>query len=364
MKKLLIEAEKINVFSDCSDKHFCLVTNKELKDLIQIKENNHFISNTIYTIDDEYNFEYILHKTLPDNACVLVISPYVFFESPPQKTLGNRRVIAMACNSTPTSIDDIAHFWECLVQTDPQEQQLKTDVFFELGQESQHLRFIDYKNNTEAVFMHMDESYLWSEQTGILNDGEQQLAPSGEISVLPINIQEFDKTLRLDINGTIALHGTPILHNGTPSFTREDQKRIHSNLSKISKSAIIATIKNGEITDIKATSPISQKAVDTLNCMFEIDSRYRILWEIGFGINKNIKLRAGNHAMNETYGAENGCIHFGLGLTPYTQYHLDIICPNMNVLTDNNTTLIGTPKKIKKMNILRNTQGNCLCTEF
>lgn len=34
----------------------------------------------------------------------------------------------------------------------------------------------------------------------LLNDGEQQLAPSGEISVLPINIQELDENSSYDLH--------------------------------------------------------------------------------------------------------------------------------------------------------------------
>jgi hypothetical protein len=45
--------------------------------------------------------------------------------------------------------------------------------------------------------------------------------------------------------------------------------------------------------------------------------------------------------MNEVHGGTGGMIHFGLGLTPYTQYHLDIICPNTQVLGSNGECIIG-----------------------
>lgn len=362
MQKLMIKPDLIKVFDDCHGKHFCLVTNHQLKDSIHLESNDKFATSEIYFIDEDKNFPYLLENELPDNSCVLIISPYFFFQSPPQNKLGQRRIIAMACNSTPTDIDDIAHFWDCLVNTDPDEQQKKTDLFFTLGENSEYLKFVDRVNNTTATFLHMDDGYLWSEQTGILNDGEQQLAPSGEISVLPIGtIQDFNENQRLDFNGQIAFRGTPILHNGTPSYTREDQLRLHQNLSAIASAAVIADVTDGVIQNISANQPAAQKAVDTLNAMFDVDSRYRILWEIGFGINKNIRIREGNHAMNETYGASHGCIHFGLGLTPFTQYHLDIICPDTNVLDDKGTAMIGTAGK--KMNVQRNSKSSCLCSE-
>lgn len=351
----------IKVFRDCKDKKFYLVTNEEFSNSFELENDNKFLSiNTVF-LSNDVSFDDLLKTEISDNACVLVISPNVFFQSPEQEKIGKRRIIAMACNSTPTDINDIEHFLECLINTDPIEQQQKTDLFFEVGENANFLQFIDSRNQTSATFNHLDESYLWSEQTGILNDGEQQLAPSGEISVLPIAIQEFDEKLRLDFSGTIALHGTPILHSGTPSFTRKDQLRIYNNLAHMSEEAVIATVEKGVIVKLTSTGEKSKKAIAMLECMFETDSRYRILWEIGFGINRHIKIRSGNQAMNETYGAENGCIHFGLGLTPYTQYHLDIVCPNMNVLTDSGDLLIG--KKVKKMRSVKNNSTNCLCSE-
>jgi len=350
MNNLELNPGEIKVFNDHDNFHFCLVTNSEIEGNIFVKEDGGFKTYKKYIINDENNFEKLLSASIPEKSCIVVISPYVFFQSPPQEMLNNRRLIAMACNSTPTSLEDINHFWKCVINTDHIEQQKITDNFFSIGERAKYLKFIDYENETSAIFNHLQEDYLWSEQTGIMSDGEQQLAPSGEISVLPLNIQNFDETLRLNFNGSIALHGTPILHNGTPSFTRDDQKRMYSRLNAMSSSAIIADIKDGEITNIKASTPIANKAVDMMQSMFDVDSRYRILWEIGFAINKNLVLRDGNHAMNETYGGPNGTIHFGLGLTPYTQYHLDIVCQNMNVLTDKDFYLIGPNKKNSKNN--------------
>lgn len=305
----------------------------------------------------------IISTGIPQKACIVVISPHVFFQSPKQEMLGERRLIAMACNSTPANMDDIVHFWDCVINTDYSEQEKRTENFFFTGENASHLVFVDYVNHTTAKFMHLHDNYLWSEQTGILNDGEQQLAPAGEISVLPLAIQNYDENLRLDINGTIAFHGIPILHNGTPSFTRKDQKRVHGQLAKMSCSAIIATLKDGEITNLAPTTQDAQESADMLQCMFDVDSRYRILWEIGFAINKQLVLRDGNHAMNEVYGGPHGAIHFGLGLTPYTQYHLDIICPRMNVLTDEGAYLIGPNNVKNKMNVTKNSSANCMCND-
>lgn len=362
MSILEIDPGNIPAFGNHDDHHFCVVTNKEIESNISVHERGGFLSYIKCVVSKECSLEKLLATDIPEKACVVVISPYVLFQSPPQESLGKRRLIAMACNSTPTDMEDIVHFWDCVTNTDHAAQEKRTEDFFAVGENAEYLRFVDPVNGTDAKFMHLHESYLWSEQTGILNDGEQQLAPAGEISVLPLDIQNFDENLRLDFNGTIALHGIPILHSGTPSFTRKDQKRVHDRLSSMSKSAVIATVENGEIINIAPSTPESQQASDMLENMFCVDSRYRILWEIGFAINNSLVLRDGNHAMNEIYGGDHGAIHFGLGLTPHTQYHLDIICPRMNVLTESNVYLIGTGDKGKpKINARKNSSAGCVC---
>jgi hypothetical protein len=212
------------------------------------------------------------------------------------------------------------------------------------------------------VFDHQDESYFWSEQAGRIDYGQQQLAPPGEISVLPLRITDFDESLDLELNGTIALQGYPILHNGTPSFQRSDQKRLHSDLATLENAPILAHVRKGHIESVEAFSPAVQPALDVLEAMFRVDSRYRKVWEIGFAINTRHELIAGNTAMNETYGGTEGALHFGLGLTPYTQYHLDIICPFTRVLTDKDEVLIGSLAETSTR-IVRNKSAGCVCLQ-
>ncbi|MEM5371152.1 hypothetical protein V4C53_34650 [Paraburkholderia azotifigens] len=165
--------------------------------------------------------------------------------------------------------------------------------------------------------------------------------------------------MRLDFNGTIALKDTPILHNGTPSFLRSDQARLHGSLASMESEPVLATVENGVITAISATRGSGNPALAALQALFDVDSRYRILWEIGFGINTENRILPGNHAMNETYGGSAGAIHFGIGLTPYTQYHLDIICPNTVVKTNGGDYLIGS----KTPSISRTRTSGCACLE-
>ena len=360
MDVLNIRPNFIKTFTQPEKDYFCVITNESLKDQIKITDDSNYIESQIILYRNEDKFEHILQHEVPENAHVLVISPDVFFQSPEQKYIGaHRKLIAMACNSTPTNHHSIQHFLKIIENTDPDAQQQFADQFFEIGENSEYFEFIDPVNNTHAKFNHLDESYLWSEQAGHLGYGEQQLAPAGEISVLPLRIQEFDENLRLDFNGTIAFQGSAILHNGTPSFLRADQKRLHDALSEIQHHPLIARVEHGTIVELTDPSGKCPNAFRTLKSMFEVDSRYRILWEIGFGVNTFNEILAGNHAMNETYGATHGAIHFGLGLTPYTQYHLDIICPNTIVKNNQGEYLIG--KNTSKMQ--RNKTIGCPCIE-
>ncbi|MEM5339392.1 hypothetical protein [Paraburkholderia azotifigens] len=360
MAIVTIDPSRIRAFGPATDTHFMVVTNRSLIDNLLIEENGGYSSYCKILFETGQSFASLLQEQIPPRAHVLVVSPDVFFQSPSQELIGaHRKLLAMACNSTPTDIDAISHFLQIIENTDPAKQQRHIDRFFQLGEQAAYLEFVDEQNGAVARFDHLDESYLWSEQAGTLNDGEQQLAPSGEISVLPLRIQDFDENLRLDFNGTIALKGTPILHNGTPSFLRSDQARLHGSLASMESEPVLATVENGVITAISATRGSGNPALAALQALFDVDSRYRILWEIGFGINTENRILPGNHAMNETYGGSAGAIHFGIGLTPYTQYHLDIICPNTVVKTNGGDYLIGS----KTPSISRTRTSGCACLE-
>lgn len=341
---IVIRPSRIRQFGPPEGASFCLVTNPELVDKLRIEETRGYAGAITIPFEEGDDFTRILEQDIPERAHILVISPRVFFHSPRQGALGGgRKLMALACNSTPTSWEAIAHFMSVVEDTDPILQQQLADRFFDGGQRSVFLDLVDDRHGTHARLDHLDDRYLWNEQAGALGPGEQQIAPSGEISILPLHIWDFDSNLFLSLNGTLALRGYPILHSGTPSFLRADQARIHARLAPLEHGAVIAAVENGKIIAMEAMDRAAEPALAMLNAMFEVDSRYRIVWEIGFAINTNARLFPGNAAMNETYGASNGTVHFGLGLMPYTQYHLDLICPGTAVVTSGGELLHGEP---------------------
>jgi hypothetical protein len=341
---ITVDPDQLRQFGEPEDSTFCLVTNPELMDVIQVIESGKYREYIKIPFRPDERFAEVLPERVPEPAHVLAISPGSFFESPPEDLLGPRRkLMGMACNSTPTSLSTIEHFLQIMQRTSPEEQAGFSDRFFDLLNEADYLVYADESRGTRAILQHLEPDLEWNQQAGPLDWGEQQIVPSGEISVLPIEITDFHEDLHLPLEGEIAFRGYPILHNGTPSFSRTDQARIHRKLASLNLHGVIASVSNGIITAIRPDNEGAQSAVDMLNAMFEVDSRYRIVWEIGHALNTSLDLLPGNHAMNEVYGGTQGCLHWGLGLTPFTQYHLDIISPDTTVYTDRGDVVLGVP---------------------
>lgn len=339
-EKIVIRPHRYQQFQHTEGCRFYLVTNPNRVNDFAIEQDGSYVSCEIlvYTGGD---FVEVLQKT-EEPAHILVISPDEFISSVEPHYMGRRQLAVMAANSTPTTPEAVKHFVDTLEANDPQAQREFADKFFTILEEAQFLQIVDQRYGTSAQFNHLDDSHEWFEQGGPQESGQQQIVPSGELSVLPMVHGQFDDTRKLAINGEITFQGFPILHSGKPSFRREDQDRIYKVLSSLEEHAVIATIKDGWITKLQATHPSVRRVKSMLQALFTIDSRYRLIWEMGFGINTNLKLWPGNTAMNEVYGAESGAIHWGLGLTPFTQYHLDIICPSTTVFTDTDAILIGS----------------------
>jgi hypothetical protein len=340
-----IDPGKLSQLGEAVGSTFCLVTNPQLVEEFTVVRDAPYDDFMTVTLSEGDRFEDLLEKVIPEPAHILVISPHQFFQSPDPELLGGRRkLMAMACNSTPTTIREIRHFLGVMERTSASDQSAFSDTFFELAEEATHLEYVDRRHGTRAVLEHLSDGLVWNQQAGPLDWGEQQIVPSGEISVLPIEITDFHEDLHLPLEGEIVLRGYPILHNGTPSFSRTDQARVHGELSAMREHAVKATVVRGRITALEALSPGAAPAVRMLEHMFAVDSRYRIVWEIGHALNTSLDMMPGNHAMNEVYGGTEGCLHIGLGLTPFTQYHLDMIVPDTRVLSSKGPALIGHPE--------------------
>ncbi|MEM7307028.1 MAG: hypothetical protein AAF682_10185 [Planctomycetota bacterium] len=267
----------------------------------------------------------------------------------------------MACNSTPTSMTEIEHFLRMGELNDPDAQEALTEQLFERGEKAGSLTFRDSARGTDARFNHLRDDYQWHEQMGRLGWGEQQLFPSGEVSVLPLDVYATGIETALDVTGTLTFLGQPVVHSGTPSFLESDQERIFRALATMRNTPVLAHIEAGVIREVEAGAPESEPAVRMLRDMFEVDSRYRDLIEIGFSVNTTLQLFESNSAMNEVYGGEHGSMHFGVGLIPHTQYHLDLICPETSVLAEDGSYVFGKPVR---RGMRRQKSAMCPCLGY
>lgn len=364
MRTVIIRPHRYQQFGRAErDTNFYLITDSP--ESFTIEQDGSYHSCQILVYSDDKNFLELIEQT-QEPAHVLVICPNHFISSIEPQQISQRKLAIMAANSAPTSIKAIEHFAKVVENTDPLAQKEFADRFFSLIEQSDFLRITDEEYKVSATFSHFDdEHYEWFEQGGYLDWGCQQLAPSGELSVLPLAHGQFDFQRKLAINGEIALRGFPILHSGKPSFLAADQARIYGQLSVLKEHAVLAKVENGMITQLDATHPSVEAAKAMLEMMFAVDSRYAQIWELGFGINTALDIWDDNTAMNEVYGGENGVLHFGIGLTPFTQYHLDIICPSTKVLTNKGELLIGSSHNTRSSNsskkIVRHTVSICPC---
>src|SRR5262249_2387155 len=128
-----IYPERLRQFGNQQGGTFVLVTTKDIADLIDVHRGGAGYSSyqTILMHPGE-RFEKVLAEQIPEPAHVLAICPDAFFESPAPERLGpQRKLMAMACNSTPTGPETIRHFIEIMERTDPAEQAEFSDAFFE-----------------------------------------------------------------------------------------------------------------------------------------------------------------------------------------------------------------------------------------
>ncbi|MBW4636537.1 MAG: hypothetical protein KME30_33090 [Iphinoe sp. HA4291-MV1] len=344
MKTISIYPSLFRQLGESEGSTFYFVTNSHLVDVFKIEPDKNYKDFKIISYDPGDSFTKILKEQINQPAHILVITPDCLFESVHPDDLGQHcKLLIFACNSAPTSIEAVEHFLRCGEKTDPEEQEKIANQFFEQGEAADILKLIDEEYGTVVEFNHLSDNYGWHEQLGMLGWGEQQIFPSGEIACFLVPLKGIDRLpdLKFELNGEIPLKGFPVVHSGPPSFLREDQQRIYQKLSSFKEHAVIASIKDGIVVKMKATHSSAQPALEILEAMFMVDSRFRQIFEIGFAINPYIELLPQNSAMNEVYGGEKGCVHFGFGMLPYTQYHLDLICPNIKVLGKNDELLLG-----------------------
>lgn len=361
MGAIAINPERIRSFGESEAGVFCLVTNPRYRTDFVIQHTDKYARAEIVTIETETDFPALLaNDTIPDGAHVLTILPDCLLHSVPADMLAARKLLIMACRSGRTTLEGIEHFLRAGEDTDPAELEQVAEQFFSKGERADSLRLVNERHGTAATFNHLSDVYEWHEQLGTLDPGQQQVFPAGEIAcfLVPLKISELPDDLRLEITGQIALRGGVIVQSGPPSFLLADQERIYRKLATAHEHPVIIDVDNGRVTGAQASHAECRPAADILNAMFEVDSRYRRIYEIGFSLNRHVQQWPGNSAMNEVCGGANGTVHLGLGMLPHTQYHLDIFCSGTTVHGRDDEILLG------RKTIARKKSAVCPCIDY
>ncbi len=357
MEKIQVNPHLFKQLGENVGCHFRLLTNSQLKDSFVIHKGD-YLTAEVSIFDSAKDFKELV-LALPRHVHILIISPYCLFEFPRNEEMGeDYKLMTLPCSSSEMDMESIKYYLEVMERTDLESQNEWANNFFAISEKSKYLKFVDSETKTEAIFHHLSDEYEWFEQLGMIPWGGQQFVPSGEISVFSLFHNHPGIVKHINISGEITFSGYPIVNSGKPSFLADDRERIYSKLSSLMRGKIIFEINEGRLNP-KAVycDKEAQDAYDILKNLFEVESRYKLLWEIGFGSNTNMQAIEANRTPNEIYGHRNGCVHWGLGLTPRTQYHLDIICPNTLVMDEQGTVIVGGEKQAMR----RTSAQGCPC---
>ena len=323
---ITLTPEKIPNFGDANNANFILLTTRSLMPQFGLATQGCYSSYNILPIEESLTATV---EQLDENSHILVIAPDLLIKSVEPEKVGQRKIAVMATNSTPTSLEAIEYFIAAMEKTDTELQQQKTERFFARLERSEGLSFINPRYETKA-YLELKPEDEWHEQLGSLSYGQQQIIPSGEISVLPLTHGQFNPQTRLKLNGQVVFDGRPIVHTGQ-HCDRLKQARLFAKLEVLERSPLIATIENGSIVRLETTQANAREAAMALNNLLEADCNYSVVWELGFGINTSFTLYPGNIAMNEVFGGDEMVLHVGLGLTTATEFHLDLLCPGTQI---------------------------------
>lgn len=338
-------------------REFCLVTDTDIAAAYEIDVDGYDHASAV-PIDRTDQLDDVLRSAVPDPADVLVICRRSFLTSPSESAMAGRRMIVMPCASTPVTTAQIRYFLSVLEATDPQAQARRAEAFFAAVESAKSLLLTDAA--TTCRFDAFGGDYVWNQQAGPLDPGEQQIAPPGELSVLPMEITDFDPSAGLALDGSLTFRGQPIVHAGYDDALVQRQSILYQRLQPLTTTPVIVDIAGGVITACRPgePGPAGLELVKVLDELFTEDPRYRVIWELGFGINTDMRLFSANCGLNEPFGGSDGVVHIGLGLTPFTEFALTFLCPSTVLADESGSRLIGGAP-IRKINRTRSASCGC-----
>jgi hypothetical protein len=341
---------------------FCLVVDAAARDAYELAGGDYGRAEVL-GLPPGVDLDRFLPERVPDGAHVLVVCPERFLASPGEEAIGDRQLAVLPAGSTPLTPEQVRHFLAVAERTDAERQAKIAAAFFDAVERTDHLRIVDARYGTEAVFRHRSGDYSWNQQAGPLSPGEQQIVPGGELSVLPVDIVGFDADARLDVTGRLALRGWPIVHRADEPGDAADQAELFTALRSMAGGAVVVEVADGVIRGYSPADEGARPAAAALETLLAADPRYRTLWELGFGINAELEQLPANCGPNEVYGGADGAFHLGLGLTPWTRFALTFSCPDSAVTDADGEVLLGDRRAAgtRRPRLVRRSSPGCGC---
>ncbi|MCC3770750.1 hypothetical protein [Streptomyces sp. UNOC14_S4] len=343
---------------------FCLVTDAAVADGFVIEGPHGYAEARIVAARPEDTLQSLLTTRVPEAADLLVVRPGAFVTSPDPAAVGARRISVMPCGSTPVEEGHLRYFLSVLERTDPDAQAARADRFLaglEQAATDGGLRIVDTAQGTSCAVGLDGPELEVNLQAGRLGPGEQQIAPSGEISILPRPITDFDPACRLALDGELTLRGWPIVHAGYDPALDGPQDDLFRQLLPLHRHPVVVTVVAGSVTACRPGTdhPAAAGAAKALDALLDADERYRTVWELGFGIHTDMAAVPANCGLNEVYGAVDGAVHLGLGLTPFTRFALTFLCPGSAVVDGTGAVLLGASATTRRLR--RTNRAGCGC---
>ncbi|MEV0222903.1 hypothetical protein [Streptomyces sp. NPDC050704] len=306
--------------------------------------------------------ELLSEGSVPPDAHVLAVCPGRFLDSPSPDDLGKRKLAVMPAGSTPLTTEYVDYFLRSAVRTDTALQTATAEEFFERVGDSDGLTIVDDSTGSEATFDYTAGDCVWNQQAGVLEPGDQQIFPSGKLSVTAAEITTFEPEARLlGLNGDLTLHGWPIVHRHTDPTDGTDQQRLFEALTPLVSHPVTLRVAGGSIEGVTPRSAGARSAAAALESLLDDDPRYRVIWELGFGINTTTEIIPANCGPNEVYGATSGVVNLGLGITPTTRFALAFLCPRSSLLTSDGNPVLGARKAVRRGRMQRVSSASCGC---
>jgi hypothetical protein len=336
---------------------FCLITDEGNPLDLGISASNLYRECLVLPLREGESLAQLLQRA-PREADLLAVTPRTFLSSPTNDQIGpDRRLSILPCASTPVTTEQLRYFLRVCEETDQQSLHDACTRIVQALEVSEHVQLTDSRHGTTAVFDAWHD-YEWNQQAGPIAGGEQQIAPGGELSAVPVEITRFDKSARLRLSGQLTLHGSVIVHRNEAASSHEESGRVYQELAVLDQEALIMEIDAGVITDLRPAGAEAKPAQETLEQLFSDDDSYRVIWEFGLGLNTAMRPVKGNCGMNEMYGGTQGLLHIGLGLTPSTLFALTFQCGGTTVLAGD-TVLAGPARRTLR----RQRSAACGCAE-